>query len=128
MHRRRLRYPAWFAVFALLFAQLATAAYACPQINGASIVAAATDARTSPCLESMSDDDGRSPLCFEHCKTGQQLVDSPTPANVPMAPPVLALVVTALDVALLPHAGPIDRLLAHATAPPVFASSARLRI
>lgn len=76
---------------AILFAQLATAAYACPAMQVANREAAASKA-SMPCAGSMADgavmgmDPDLAALCLEHCKSGAQTVDiGHTPSMAPSA-------------------------------------------
>src|SRR5687768_1641005 len=71
---KRRNHPfAWLAIFAILFAQLATAAYACPQL-------------VEPPM-AQSDDCGRdmaSPnLCERHCEYGNASLESGKPLALP---------------------------------------------
>ena len=120
---------AWWALLAVFLAQLATAAYACPQIAAALSGPPTTEAST-PCADmGMADDEDLASLCIEHCKVGQQVVDNQSP--VPPLGTVLVLPhclrATLTDLASAGDLVP-ERVLARATAPPVFASSSRLRI
>lgn len=123
--RYRSRATAWWMLVALLVTQLATAAYACPLyerlVDGASHAASTG----MPCPEArLADAD---PLCFEHCKGGGKLVDAPAAAEPPAAPPVVAGLESASLAASRPRHRPFEPFLARATAPPILASSARLR-
>jgi hypothetical protein len=78
--RRSVRsLSAWLALFTLLFAQLATAVYACPQL-----------ADPAPAVESQDcdhDTDATPNLCQRHCDQGKASLDSPRLAVAPdMAP------------------------------------------
>ena len=129
MKRRRTRLVAWWALLAVFLAQLATAAYACPQVAEALSGQPEADV-TTPCANMrMADGQDVASLCIEHCKVGQQVVD-----NQPATPQIgTALVFTfcvrgpAVDVVSGSEQVP-EHVLARATAPPVFASSNRLRI
>ena len=70
------------AVAALLFAQLAVAAYACPGDVGASVPAATVQAM--PGCEGMGTP---APLCASHCSDGAQSFEKP--ANAGVAPAVM---------------------------------------
>lgn len=74
-------------IAALLFLQLASAAYAC------SMGTAKADAPSMagmPCAQPMADgfvpalDADRPGLCLEHCRSGSQAVDQGSPAPVPL--------------------------------------------
>ncbi len=92
--RRSLRRPLgrWLSswvVLALLFTQLATAAYACPMVSAAlEQGAASADAEEMPCAATMSPgvmlDADQPGLCLQHCQVGSQTVDQTNPASVPV--------------------------------------------
>jgi len=67
MKRRVRQVCAWIAVFALLFTQLATAAYACPQL-----VEKAQAAQQSGDCEHLAN----SNLCESHCDYGSASFDT----------------------------------------------------
>jgi hypothetical protein len=70
---RRIRpLAAWLALVALVFAQLATAAYACPQMSDRPMAMQAGD-----CDRDMSTSPN---LCERHCDYGNASVDNPKPA------------------------------------------------
>jgi hypothetical protein len=91
------RWLSSWLVLAVLFTQLATAAYACPmavaaagQGLGSAATSTATAAATSatPCAERMSGggaalDPEQPGLCMQHCTDGSQTFD---PANAPSVP------------------------------------------
>lgn len=58
----------WLAIIALLFAQLAVAAYACPKVAAPDASAATIHAQT-PCEQL---DDALSNLCQKHCHDAEQ--------------------------------------------------------
>jgi hypothetical protein len=129
MHRRFRRPSAWFALFVLLFAQLALSVHACPVLERALLTEVAVADQSSPCAEMAGLSDGMpSPLCLEHCKGTVQATEQHSPVPPVGLAPVVALIV--------PAAAPEDRapaVLAHPLHPPpdpipVFASSSRLRI
>ena len=108
MRRRTRIVAAWFAFVALLFAQLATAAYACPQMVEAPVVAMAAD-----CEHAMAPTPN---LCERHCDYGNVSVD--TSKNLP--PAVASASPSALVVTLPKDAAP--RAATHrgqATGPPL---------
>lgn len=129
MKRRRIRFSAWLALFVVAFAQMATAAYACPLIRAAFDESPPMVAMEAPCAEMAMDSDvDVANLCVEHCKVGQQLVDSPQPLEA-MQPALVFLHLTSSSAETLAIARPAVRSpIPRATAPPVYASSARLRI
>lgn len=97
IQRSHLRSIARTLVCALLFGQLAIAAYACPGLamaSGSSVgavqaaaVDAAQDAAMPDCDDAMGAMDPASAnLCAEHCKHGQQSDQAPT-LSVPAAAP-----------------------------------------
>ena len=63
-------FAAIVALVALLFAQLAVAAYACPGVDGMKRVAVADD--TPPCHENPAPE-APTPLCQAHCQQGDSL-------------------------------------------------------
>jgi hypothetical protein len=124
MPRRALQSIARLLVGALLFAQLAVAAYACPRPDAAAADNREATAAMPGCDEPMGTaalDPAAPNLCAEHCKAGQQSERaSPTlgvPAailtaryalpSVPSAPPPprpAATSISALVAASPPHA------------------------
>ena len=129
MKLRTTRPVAWLALLAVFFAQLATAAYACPLIEAALKVPVASTEQPTPCAEmGMDAPETASALCLEHCKAGQQLVDNQSPVSPVAAELVPLVVVAALAAPLSARTAAIEPLLARAAAPSVFASSSRLRI
>jgi hypothetical protein len=110
---------ALIAVFSLLFAQLAVAAYACPQLAMA-VMSAQAEQGDMPGCTGMADT-GQPGLCQAHCASGQQSLDAP------VLPPVAPFAATGL-VAILAlsettgagrPAASQPPLLARATAPPL---------
>lgn len=88
LRRSSHRWLSGWLVFALLFMQLAGAAYACPQ---------ASSTAAMPCAQMMSDpSDMRDPdqpgLCAQHCKPMPQSADA-SQAPVPAVPALLTMVV-----------------------------------
>jgi hypothetical protein len=76
----------------LLFAQLATAAYACPRV--------ASDAQAALAMAQMPGCDGHGPgamdpdqpqLCRAHCEQGSQTVNPASAIDLPMSPVLLAV-------------------------------------
>lgn len=129
MSRRPTRVAAWLALLAIFFAQLATAAYACPNIKAALNAPPSTENVSTPCYRmGMGKAADGSGLCAEYCKVGLQLVDThPTP-DFADPPPVLIFMVATLVADPSARSLSLEPLLARATAPPIFASSNRLRI
>ena len=82
-------------MLAVLFTQLATAAYACPMLGVAvEQGAASADEEVMPCAAMMTGAagvmlDAEQPgLCLQHCQGGSQTIDQSNPASVP-APALL---------------------------------------
>lgn len=93
-------------VLVLLFAQLATAAYACP-----AVAVDRTPAAEMPCIGAMEDgtlltmDPDQAALCLEHCKAGSKAVDAgnaPALAAPALLPPLLVAVVDDIGAADAP--------------------------
>lgn len=121
------RIAAWIGLLGLFLAQLTTLAHACPLIEASLAPAPAAMEMAVPC-EGMGGAAApdTSPPCADHCQYGSHAantvsVDQPTQA------PVGFLVIEA-TVANSPATPYVASLLARTTAPPVFASSNRLRI
>ena len=68
MTRRNRTFAAWIALIALVFAQLATAAYACPQLAPPP----AAEVAMTDCDHDMA---GAPNLCERHCDYGKASVD-----------------------------------------------------
>ena len=82
------RWLSSWLVLAVLFTQVATAAYACPMT--ASVVgenAGSASAPAMPCAEMMANGVALDPeqpgLCMQHCQGGSQTFDNASPATVP---------------------------------------------
>lgn len=109
---------ALITMFSLLFAQLAVAAYACPDLASAAMAAKAAQDAMPGCANMEM---GQPGLCQAHCTNGHQSLD--TPANPPIAsfvPSRLMAVLPALEVPV--PATPVQAglpLLTRATAPPL---------
>ena len=125
MRRALRRRSASIALVCVCFLQIATAAHACDLAFGAREMASAEGV---PCDGTpMPDAPGRSNLCVEHCKAGAQAVDVHPPLaaiEAPAAPADFRVPSLGVDRQSLPA----DVVTPRATAPPVFASSHRLRI
>lgn len=77
---------AWTATFValcLLFAQMATAAYACPQLNPKTADVAMVAMVDCDAMPSSQMDSEQPSLCKAHCQAGQQSQDSKGGVNVP---------------------------------------------
>ena len=95
--RCRRRWLGSWLVAAVLFTQMATAAYACPALSGKADAAADIGEMAGmPCAEAMQDgvafDADQSGLCLQHCQFGntQQPADPLPPLGV-AAPALLPL-------------------------------------
>jgi hypothetical protein len=132
MSRGRTRLAAWLALLAIFLAPLATAAYACPYMlapldappieGGMSVgMDACTGMRTGQAGD-------RSALCVEHCKIGQQLTDTHPAVDHDVDLSLAAYLVATFVADPSARSRSTEPLLARATAPPIFASSSRLRI
>jgi len=97
---------------ALLFAQLAIAAHACPGMSEpAPAPAVAADAAMPPCHEM---DEAQPNLCLEHCRSGQQAATDLAQPATALAPVALALFYP------LPAPAPADVASTERGAPPTF--------
>ncbi|MES2188512.1 MAG: hypothetical protein V4454_00195 [Pseudomonadota bacterium] len=76
-NRRNRLITVLFALFSLLFMQLAVAGYACPGTGSKATEIAAMTEAGMPCAESMTMnmDDTQPNLCHAHCQVGQQSAD-----------------------------------------------------
>jgi hypothetical protein len=119
------------AIAALLFAQLALAAYACPATGLAGSVSGNNVAGKSAPMPGCEGMDVEQPaLCHAYAQAGSQSLDRPTPPDVPLfvdSSPVIAAA------PLSPSPGPaywrVERmLLARTTAPPIAIRNCCLRI
>ena len=101
LRRHRGRLSDWL-IAVLLFTQLATAAYACPQLAPAPADAVAAMAAMADCDGNMpaSMDPDQPQLCKAHCEVGQTSVNSQAAApDAPAAMAVGAALVGVVDVA-----------------------------
>ncbi len=89
--RRHRGWLSGWLIAVLLFTQLVTAAYACPQLAPAPADAAATMAAMPDCDGSMPGrmDPEQPQLCKAHCEAGKTSVNSQVAA--PDAPPAMAV-------------------------------------
>jgi len=97
--RRPTRWLSSWLGLALLFMQLATAAYACPAAVQAPVVLAEMPGCSGIMPGAMDPDQPQ--LCQAHCQQGSQTVQ-PTPTSDVPATPVLIAVLDWRHVALLP--------------------------
>lgn len=129
VRRRHRLLTVIFALFSLLFMQLALAGYACPVESKVGEAAAMAEAGM-PCAETMSRamDDEQPGLCHAHCQAAQQSADNyqvPTLATLAELGAVLtvARVQPSADDPLLQAP-----LLRRATAPPLAVRNCCFRI
>lgn len=129
MTRIRQRRIAWIVLLGLLFAQLATAAYACPLLEAATGYAQPPQVASTPCEDMTAGaSEDRTALCHEHCKADLKLVDTqPLVDFATNATVFFILAAPVHDDATAPD-GPVESWLVRSTALPVFALSQRLRI
>ena len=93
MTRASRRYVAWLCLSALLFLQLAVAAYACPTlVDGGMSTLAAASSPAQPCAGM---DQARPKLCEQHCVHDSQSVDTQPHSSV--SAPVLPLMMVAAE-------------------------------
>lgn len=132
MRKRPLRHISGWMILGMFVAQIATAAYPCPP--GSELGAPSVEASAMPeTCEGMGvpASGSRSSLCLEHCKADQRLVDNQSPAAGSLGPSAVRPLFVVADEGELSGAevaAHARALVAHATAPPVFAASGRLRI
>lgn len=126
MSRITRKLIALLGIAAVLFAQLAVSAYACPLQDTASddVAAVAGSASGSRDLR-----DADSPaLCQKHCENGKQNVnDTPQPPLIVSLSPIFSVTVINAGPASPATASPIPSLL-RATSPPLSISNCCLRI
>ena len=129
MRRARRRIAAWIGLLGLLLAQLTTLAHACPLIEAALAPAPAPVVMEMavPC-EGMGGTPATDtvPPCVDHCQYGSHAANTIS-FDQPTQAPVAFLVIEAVPTHS-PSTPDVTSLLARSTAPPVFASSSRLRI
>lgn len=113
MSQRRLlrRLAAVFAVFAMLFSQLALAAYACP-LERMAVIAVVADAEC--CTESAS---ASANLCHEHCKDSASALPDAQPPVPDFVPGFSVPLPPAQDDA--PHCEYSQVALFHSISPPL---------
>lgn len=128
--RRHRLITVFFALFSLLFMQVAVARYVCPATVASAAQSSMVMAAGMPCAESMSRamDEEQPALCRAHCQADKQSLDKyELPATVALsampANYTLAVIVPNFSGAALqtPH-------LMHATAPPVAIRNCCFRI
>lgn len=105
-------------MFSLLFAQLAVAAYECPDLTVSSMSAKAAQDAMPGCTDM---DMAQPGLCQAHCVNGHQSLDTPATPHIPafVSCGLVAILAEANDV--LPAAPPLasSTLLTRTTSPPL---------
>ena len=122
MNRLLRRLSAWAGVFALLFAQLAVSAYACPGGDFAT-ASVAQAPMASPCDGTDAD---QANLCEKHCHDSGQSQGSATVMHAAFVPGLLAVLQMPTPHERSPQAG--DPALLHATSPPASIRNCCFRI
>ena len=124
---RTRAFAAFFAIVAVLFAQLAVSAYACPGADGMRVVAAVEQA--PPCDQHPSPE-APPPLCQAHCQQGDQSLDPrgavPLAAFAPLPPTWLTVRDTLVVATAVPDA--LSSLLERPTGPPIAVRHCRFHI
>jgi hypothetical protein len=117
--RRRRLATVLFALFSLLFMQLALAGYACSGFESRMQSAAAMTESGMPCDGmAMAVDEAQPALCHAHCEAGQQAADN-HPVQVPTVAPASGLAVDPPLLDAYRRNSPHSSLLARGTAPPL---------
>ncbi len=119
-----------FTLFALLFTQLAVAAYACPQFDRGSPVASKLVIDPDmPGCQGMQRDQKAPALCAAHCDDAAQSADTPSAPTVPPFIQAALSVVLIQGEGLLPVQILPDRLhLTRPGSPPLIISNCCFRI
>ncbi|MDP3229114.1 MAG: hypothetical protein Q8N13_14170 [Acidovorax sp.] len=120
-NRRHRLITVLFALFSLLFMQLAVASYACPGAESKVAAISAMAEAGMPCAQSMTVnmDEEQPNLCKAHCQAGQQVADKyelPAPVALTALPPDFLMPVVAPVLQGAPMQAPH---LMRTTAPPV---------
>ena len=117
-------------IAAVLFAQLAVAAYACPVLTGTSdavTAVVANDARNAmPGCSEM--DTGNANLCLQHCQAGDQSVQTTPHAPLPAIALVPLAVVAQLEPPFARGIGALSARMERQTSPPPLIRFGVLRI
>jgi hypothetical protein len=125
--RRHRLIAVLFALFGLLFMQLAVAGYACPVGAKVSEVAAMAEAGL-PCAGEMAAVDTEQPgLCHAHCQSAQQTVEK-AQSPAPIAAAAIGFTYTIEPVRPSPLAHPLAPSLLRTTAPPITVRNCCFRI
>ncbi len=120
MNRFWKRVGGWAGIAALVFAQLAVSAYACPK---APVEAFQSDAVEAPCHQV---DRGNANLCQKHCHDSQQS-QNPSPSVSDTFVPAFVVNVS-LGASCASSSSVDDPALVHATSPPASIRNCCLRI
>lgn len=120
-NRRHRLITVLFALFSLLFMQLAVASYACPGTASKAAEISAMAEAGMPCAQSMTVnmDEDQPNLCKAHCQAGHQVADKyqlPAPVALPALLPGFLIPVVAPVLQEAPMQAPH---LVRTTAPPV---------
>lgn len=113
MKRATRTFAGWLGIFALVFAQLAVAAYACPSDSRGD--GATPEARFTPPCEQI--DRERTNLCEKHCHDAEQSQSASPALHGAFVPGFIAVVALPPPKAFSAFAG--DPALLHATSPPI---------
>jgi len=128
LRRRHRLMTVLFALFSLLFMQLAVAGYACPVESKVSDIAAMAEAGM-PCAGEMASADTEQPgLCRAHCQSAQQSVEKvqpPTPMGAVATGATYAIEPARVFAPAHPAQAP---LLLRSTAPPIAVRNCCFRI
>ena len=126
--RRHRLIAVLFALFGLLFMQLAVAGYSCPIGARVSEVAAMAEAGL-PCAGEMAAVDTEQPgLCHAHCQSTQQTVDkAQSPAPIAAVATGFTYTIEPIRPSLPAHAAQAPSLL-RTTAPPITVRNCCFRI
>jgi len=110
------RWLASWLVFALLFTQLATAAYACPKQSESEVLMPCAEMMAMP---SASMQDMEQPgLCMQHCQPTSQTIDPGHAPAISLPAIITMVVVSAQDEPQLVLSWRGEQNPAHAQAPP----------
>ena len=118
MNRTYRKLMSWLGIVAVLFAQLAVSAYACPLLfkgfDNSTNTAGVSDA-SAECPDPVSPN-----LCKKHCENGEQNInDMPEPQACLLALEPAFIVALVLDPTLSSPAPALTPSLLHATSPPL---------
>lgn len=129
MNTRIRAIAALVAVFGLLFAQLAVAAYACPMIGGGGQSLQSQSPTQDGACDGMPMDAAGSGLCHAHCHLGDVSADKTSPAVPDQTSTFVVITPGGLHQAVATLApGEQRSILARATAPPLAVRHCCLRL